>query len=106
VYELKRNSHDSWTLRTIHSFGADHGSPAATLVMDKAGALYGTASCVVFKLTRKRNDNWREDIIHRFDGTYGCASGGPLFMDSMGNLYGATNGDGKTNFGSVFEIRP
>ena len=110
VYELKRNSDDSWTLRTIHSFGADHGFPAATLVMDKAGALYGMAQArvcgVVFKLTPKGNGNWREDILHRFDGTYGCASGGPLFMDSMGNLYGATLGDGTTTFGSVFEITP
>jgi hypothetical protein len=105
VYELKHNADDSWTLRTIHSFGADHGFPAASLVMDKAGALYGNTCGVVFKLTPEGNDNWSEDIIHRFDGTSGCASG-PLFMDSMGNLYGTTIGDGKITFGSVFEITP
>lgn len=105
VYELKPNSDGSWTLRTIADVS---GNPTASLIMDKAGALYGmTTGCgVVFKLTPEGNENWRKDILHWFDGTYGCASAGPLFMDSMGNLYGTTTGDGKTTFGSVFEITP
>jgi hypothetical protein len=102
---LKPNSDGSWTLRTIADVS---GNPTASLIMDKAGALYGmTTGCgVVFKLTPEGNENWRKDILHWFDGTYGCASAGPLFMDSMGNLYGTTTGDGKTTFGSVFEITP
>jgi len=61
---------------------------------------------VVFKLTPELNENWREDIIHTFDNAYGCASANPLIIDSEGNLYGTTGGDGKTTFGSVFEITP
>jgi uncharacterized repeat protein (TIGR03803 family) len=48
VYQVDPSGNET----LLHSFtgGADGGYPAAGLVMDAAGNLYGTASFVVFKL--------------------------------------------------------
>jgi uncharacterized repeat protein (TIGR03803 family) len=114
VYQLKGGD-DSWTFNTLYAFraGEDGANSFASLVMDSSGALYGTthdggiyACGVVFKLTPDIKGNWRENVVHTFDNKPDCESFGPLILDSMGNLYGTTRGDGTTTFGSVFEITP
>jgi uncharacterized repeat protein (TIGR03803 family) len=45
IFELSPNQDGSWTEKVLHSFtgGKDGALPAATLIFDQAGNLYGTA---------------------------------------------------------------
>jgi hypothetical protein len=102
-------------------YGAD---PAASLVFDKAGNLYGTTNgggqyecdymygCGnVFQLTPQANGQWKETVLYTFTGgTDGCSPSSNLIFDAAGNLYGTTSGyedgyDGCNN-GTVFELLP
>jgi uncharacterized repeat protein (TIGR03803 family) len=98
------------TYKVLHSFhaGTDGAAPWAGLIFDSAGALYGTTaggggSCfcgTVFKLDK----NGKETVLYSFTG--GADQGIPLaglLRDSVGNLYGTTNGIFGT-FGSVFQL--
>ncbi|MGC9950576.1 MAG: choice-of-anchor tandem repeat GloVer-containing protein [Bryobacteraceae bacterium] len=88
----------------LHTFtgGADGGRPAAGVVRDPAGNLYGTAEWggagghgVVYKL----DTAGREKVLHNFTG--GADGGDPIagvIRDPDGNLYGTTN-KGGTNGG-------
>jgi len=94
----------------LHSFigTADGGHPAAGVIRDAAGNLYGTASSggdpncgvessgcgVVFQLDR----NGKETVLHSFTGgTDGAYPGAQLFQDDAGNLYGTTAFGGDNN---------
>ena len=95
--------------------------PAAKLMMDSAGNLYGTTYSdgaygfgSVFKLLPS-NGNWTYTSLHDFTG--GADGGNPIsdvVMDASGNLYGTTTGGGNTiglcyqglGCGVVWEITP
>jgi len=115
-------SDGSWTLTTLHSFsGTPDGrivvGPVGSLVMDNAGAIYGTAFAdgangygSVFKLTPS-NGSWIYTSLHDFTG--GSDGGYPysnLVFDASGNLYGTASVGGAgpcTNgCGVIFEITP
>lgn len=108
VYKIDASGNQT----VLHAFtdGADGGFPVGNVVSDGAGNLYGTAQFggaygwgVVFKLT---HGTWTERVLHSFTGNPGSEPlAGPVF-DLEGNLYGSTNGDNITTFGSVFEITP
>lgn len=89
--------------------GKDGGMPAAPLISDVKGNLYGTTSSgggsnlgVVFRLDTANN----ETILHSFAG--GTADGatpyGGLVLDGSGNLYGTTSSGGASGLGTVFKI--
>ena len=100
----------SGNLTVLHSFtnsGGDGAGPAADLVMDASGNLYGTTAnggnlnycaksgCgVVFKL----NSSGSETILHTFTGSGGDGANpeGGLVMDASGNLYGTTQFGGSS----------
>ncbi len=97
--------------------GTDGFAPYGGLVFDAAGNLYGTtelggqsncyaAPCgVVFKLAPNQDGTWTQTVIHTFTG--GIDQGYPfntLTIDSTGNLYGTTEGDQESFFGTVFEL--
>ncbi len=108
------------TESVLWSFGGtgDGAEPAAGLIMDSAGNLYGTASVggvtisggTVFKIT----PSGAESVLLAFDGTsaigtnpaLGVHPAGGLIMDSSGNLYGTTNSGGAHGAGTVFKISP
>jgi uncharacterized repeat protein (TIGR03803 family) len=101
----------------LHSFrpnGADAAFPAATLIADGAGDLYGTSPLggtlnqgVVFELLPQQGGGWTEKVLHSFgSGTDGKAPYGSLVLDSAGNLYGTTSGGGPYAAGMVFELLP
>jgi uncharacterized repeat protein (TIGR03803 family) len=86
--------------RVLYSFsgGADGGDPAAELVVDGAGDLYGTtvvggadACGTVFKLTPQPSGSWKERVLYSFTCyADGKNPYGGVTFDQHGNLYGTT----------------
>ena len=116
AFELTPNS-NGWTESVLYRFCSidrcpDGAGPAAPLTFDHGGNLYGTTTgggtcCgVVFKLAPNSNGQWKETVVHNFLDHPGANPNAGLILDSDGNLYGTTTGDGRTTFGSVFEITP
>ncbi|HEX3429534.1 MAG TPA: choice-of-anchor tandem repeat GloVer-containing protein [Rhizomicrobium sp.] len=114
VYKLAPDGTE--TILYAFSGGADGESPEAPLKMDDGGNLYGTADGggangfgVVFKLT----PSGVESVLHSFaggsDGRGTFMNG--LYLDSSGNVYGATTYGGGTGCagygcGTVYRIAP
>ncbi len=109
-----------WNEKVLHNFynnGAEEGwTPAAGLVMDAAGNLYGTTSAggifitygTVFELSPVPGGGWSETVLHSFndDGTDGWTPLAGLIFDAAGNLYGTTGTGGTYHGGTVFELSP
>jgi uncharacterized repeat protein (TIGR03803 family) len=114
----------AWTLNVLHAFtGPDGSVPYAGLMMDSAGALYGTATrggaasgCTepdgcgtVFRLTPPSTPGgtWTFTTLYDFDGGIGgrTPNDNPIF-DSFGALYGTTGAGGVGNAGVVYKLTP
>jgi len=131
VFELKPASGGGWKETVLHdfSFDAKGSTPAAGVIFDSHGNLYGTTSgggvttgecspggCgVVFKLSPDvSTGGWAQSVIHTFQGTRdGAIPDAGLILDTSGNLYGTTQQGGLLtggcNFnrcGVVFEFSP
>jgi hypothetical protein len=116
----------AWTETVLYSFCAqphcaDGTEPAAGVIMDAEGNLYGTTyeggarrfapSGVVFELTPPivAGGSWTETVLVGFCGNgtrcrdgFGPSSG--LLMDGAGNLYGTTPFGGINARGVAFEL--
>jgi len=103
----------SWTENVLYNFCsaancADGGGPAAGLIFDPAGNLYGTflasgdsaSSATVFELSPS-DGGWTEHVIYEAG-----ASEFGLTMDDSGNVYGTTGAIGYFDYGTVFELSP
>ena len=120
VYKLSRNSSGDWNEAILHSFtnyNEEGGYPESNLLIGSDGSLYGTAaqgglitgSCsvgcgTVYKLAPSPAA-WTFTVLHYFnsaDGQYPRYAG--VTTDSAGNLYGATEGGGANNAGTVWEL--
>lgn len=111
---------DAWTETVLHSFAGfpDGSRPAAGLVFDATGNLYGTtanggsSSCgcgTVFELTPPSQPGgmWTETILYSFQGgPDGTRPISQLIFDQAGNLYGTTYLGGGNGGGTVFELTP
>src|ERR1700733_11618536 len=90
--------------KVLYSFtgGTDGDDPAAALIFDKAGNLYGTtvvggtgAACsggcgTVFQL-KKTSGKWTETVLYNFQaGSDGKNPYGGVMIDAKGDLYGTT----------------
>jgi uncharacterized repeat protein (TIGR03803 family) len=107
---------EAFTYQVLYTVagGADGGVPAAGLVSDGAGNLYGTTEFrgtsdwgVVFKL----DANGNESVLHSFTGGAGADGSTPragLIRDPAGNLYGTALQGGSAcggfTCGVVFKI--
>lgn len=109
----------NWTRTVLYNFlGSPDGFyPVAGLVIDKAGALYGTTATggvnnagTVFKLTppARGQTAWTETVLYSFAfaGGDGVAPYGGVVMDRTGALYGTTVGGGSSSLGTVFKLTP
>ena len=111
----------AWKESVLYAFKLrnDGSEPAATLILDEAGNLYGTTfsgglelqcfDCgTVFELVRPPRPGaaWTEKILHSFGGTDGSLPNAGLFRDANGNLYGTTFVGGAARSGTVFELIP
>jgi uncharacterized repeat protein (TIGR03803 family) len=113
IFKLDRSGKET----VLYSFtgGKDGRHPAAGLVLDRAGNLYGTTtyggnlSCVIKRtedgcgVVFKLNKYGKETVLHRFVGTDGGWPMADLLRDSQGNFYGTTT-SGTTNAGTAFKI--
>lgn len=116
AYKLTPNGHGGWAKAIIHNFGAgtDGQNPYSGLTMDSHGNLYGTTYNggslgfgTVFELSPNGSGGFTETILHNlFAGSDAAHPYGPLFLDSLGNLYGTSYQGGTSNKGTVFEITP
>jgi hypothetical protein len=129
VFKLTPNANGTWTESVLYSFCpltncADGENPAAGLIFDTAGNLYGTTpggghlgcgdiwpGCgVVFKLTPNANGSWTESVLYKFCSLTSCADGAApfagLIFDGAGNLYGTTVAGGFNNGGTAFKLKP
>ena len=119
VFELTPESNGKWTERVLYQFtgGKDGSQPWSGLILDATGNLYGTtsgggnssdcaySSCgVVFELTRTSNGDWKEQVLHAFNGKDGGSPLASLVFDGRGNLYGTTEWDSVYDGGTVFEL--
>jgi uncharacterized repeat protein (TIGR03803 family) len=120
VFELIPGAGGLWTEMVLYSFsGADGVGPAAAMLFDPAGVLYGTTAfggrnlcanepgCgVVFSLTPNSDGTWSEAVLHTFSGTRDQSlPEAPLILDAKGNLYGTALGDPQYGDGAVFELQ-
>ena len=115
-----------WTETVLYSFCSQAGctdgnAPAAGLLLDASGNLYGTTSAggangggAVFELAPPAagQTEWSETVLYSFcsQGGKSCTDGdGPLadlITDAVGNLYGTTAYGGAQGGGTVFELTP
>jgi uncharacterized repeat protein (TIGR03803 family) len=108
-------------LHNFSQYSTDGYYPAASLIFDAHGILYGTTSGggahnagMVFKLTPKAGGGWIEEILHNFNdnGRDGAHPSASLIFDADGNLYGTTYYGGSLDqcggygCGTVFELTP
>lgn len=114
---LRSLSAHAQTETVLHTFSVSDGyDPAAGLVMDAAGNLYGTTfyggasdAGTVFEMTPTA-DGWTETVIHNFSGDDGAGPMAGLIFDASGNLYGTTASGGNLHYcaslgcGEVFRL--
>jgi uncharacterized repeat protein (TIGR03803 family) len=106
----------SWTRTTLVNFNATNGAyPAADLVLDSTGHLYGTTTAggaysygTVFKLTPPAagQTSWKRATLVTFNGANGASPRANLVLDSAGNLYGTAYMGGSYDEGTAFKITP
>jgi len=111
VYELSPSG-SGWAERVLHNFsfnGSDGAYPQGGLIFDNSGNLMGSAvhdpngGGNVLELERS-GGGWSYNEVYGLSGGIGLGPYDKLTMDSAGNLYGTTYGDGRYGYGSVFKL--
>jgi hypothetical protein len=118
VFSLNRTSTGSWNFSRLFAFnGADGQSPAAGLVFDRAGNIYGNTGAggntgsgdncpgvgtcgVVYKLSQN-NGTWKESTLYKFTGNSdGSEPRDGVSLDAQGNVFGAAGYGGQQDCGN------
>jgi uncharacterized repeat protein (TIGR03803 family) len=98
----------------FEGFPTDGYFPAALLVKDDSGNLYGVTNeggTSDFGTVFKVEASGKETILHNFSGPPdgggdGASPSAGLIRDASGNLYGVTAAGGDYGAGTVFELNP
>ena len=118
VFELSPGGGGGWTETSLYSFsnnGLDAANPAAGLVFDNAGNLYGTTFWggsdnwgAVFELSHNGGGGWMETVLYsfQFNNSDGTSPEAGLILDAAGNLFGTTVNGGSAYYGTAFELSP
>jgi uncharacterized repeat protein (TIGR03803 family) len=112
VYKLSPGANGEWTEQILYSFegGKDGANPAAGIVFDAAGNIYGTSlggskkKGTVFELLALGGSQYQHVVLWTFNGTDGVNPYSVPLLDSAGNLYGTASSGGSNNAGVVFEV--
>jgi len=111
VFKL-RPTRSGYVYSIIHRFqGPDGNGPDGSLIIDNAGALYGTTSFggtleqgTVYKLT-PTSAGYVESVLYNFTGGLdGSQPERALTADRRGNLYSTANASGAYGYGTAFEL--
>ena len=108
----------TWTENVFYSFGfetGDGGEPAANIIFDSAGSMYGTtlanglcSGCgTVFQLAPPTSSggDWTGTILHSFGAAKdGSSPSGGLIFGKNGVLFGVTQAGGTNGEGAVYAI--
>ena len=120
VFQMSPHGDGTWSYHILHYFGSsatDGERPAAGLVMDADGNLYGNTAFggaynqgTIFKFTHT-GGRWKESVLYDFPNcAKGCLPGGTMVFDKAGNLYGVSSGGqpdcGGYTCGVVFKMTP
>jgi hypothetical protein len=119
VFELTPTRGGQWKEKVLYRFGGgdDGGEPAAGLIVDATGDLFGTAVVgggssygVVFELSQAGSGKWKEKVLHSFSGADGASPYSGLTLGPAGRLYGTTLDGGIKDCydgcGVAFELKP
>jgi uncharacterized repeat protein (TIGR03803 family) len=111
IYKLSPSG-AGWTESTVHGFtfhGSDGAGPQGGFVFDSSGNMYGTTvhdstgGGTIFELAPD-GGGLSYGVIYGLTGGIDLGPYDKLLMDSSGNLYGTTFGDGQYGYGSVFKL--
>ena len=117
VYQVDANAQQ--TVLYTFTGGADGGEPAAGVVEDASGNLYGTTvtggdliDCPAYEDTRagcgvvfKLSSTGQYSVLYTFTGgADGAAPYAGVTLDSAGNLYGTTDAGGGSGYGVLYKI--
>jgi hypothetical protein len=119
VFELAppKKEGGAWTEKLLHRFNIEDGSnPAAGVVFDGNGNLYGTTHFgppngfgLIFELRKPSgtSHSWKETVLHRFsDGNDGAGPMAAVVFAPNGNLYGTTTtATNRSAQGNVFQMK-
>ena len=114
VFKLDKTGKE--TVLYKFKLGTDGGNPGGALVRDPVDNFYGTTSLggelscnggdgcgAVFKLDKTGKETALYDFTNGSDGAF---PEGGLVRDPSGNLYGTTEGNLHSTWGSVFKLTP
>jgi uncharacterized repeat protein (TIGR03803 family) len=114
VFSLTPSS-SSWTETILYSFSgtADGSAPAAGVIADAKGNLYGTTykfdgdnDGVAYELQKRSHGSWKDRVLYSFTGQGGGEDPyAGLLMASKRKLYGTTIEGGSNGAGAAFELR-
>ena len=121
VFKLALVSGGYWKESVLHAFNSTYGAaPAAGVVFDAVGNLYGTtevggenlgcggAGCgIVFQLSPTASGPWKFTGVHLFSDIHqqkGSYPFGNLLLDGAGNVYGTAYGGGTSGCGLVYKL--
>ena len=103
VFELSRNSQNTWVETILYAFnGGKDGSNPTALALGPSGDLVGATTLggnpacngcgVVFRLTRNSSGAWQESTLLAFSGGFTGQYPLGLLLDSSGNIFGTASG--------------
>ena len=108
-FSITAVAHQLTTLYSFTGSGSNGANPAASLIADPAGNLYGTTlnggaggQGTVFQLDPSGNLT----VLYSFAGGDGSHPRAALIADAAGNLYGTTINGGTQDAGTVFQLTP
>lgn len=99
AFRFRRTAH-GWAEKVLHDFGNGDAYPFNTLIMDRAGDLYGTDNVYhdgggitegVYEISPSRS-GWLYKIIYDLDMPAANGGGGGLVLGANGNIFGLSSG--------------